>query len=63
MVDAPFAFSIKLGMVTHDKCILIPSKIDPEFCCRHEKGELTCIMTKHVDDLKIAGRPAVCSKA
>ena len=59
LVDAPLAFSIKLGMVTRDKCNLIPSKIDPEFCCRHEKGELVCIMTKHVDDLKIAGRPAV----
>ena len=59
LVDAPLAFSIKLSMVTRDKCNLIPSKIDPEFCCRHDKGELVCIMTKHVDDLKIAGRPAV----
>ncbi len=52
---------MKLGMVTFDKCNLIPSKIDPEFCCRPDKGELTCIMTKHVDDLKIAGRPAIQS--
>ncbi len=38
VVGAPLAFSIKLGMVTRDKCNLIPSKIDPEFCCRHQKG-------------------------
>ena len=46
-------------MVTRDKCQLIPSSIDPEFCCRREKGELVCLMTKHVDDLKVAGRPDV----
>ena len=40
LVDAPLAFSIKLGMVTLDKCNLIPSKIDPEFCCRHEMENL-----------------------
>ena len=59
LVDAPLAFSVKLGMVTRDKCGLIPSKIDPEFCCRWDDGELTCIMTKHVDDLKVAGKPEV----
>ena len=53
LVDAPLAFSMKLGMVTCDKCGLIPSKIDPEFCCRWDRGELTCIMTKHVDDLRV----------
>ena len=47
---------MKLGMVTRDKCGLIPSKIDPEFCCRWDEGELTCIMTKHVDDLKVTGK-------
>ena len=50
---------MKLKMVTRDKLGLIPSKIDPEFCSRWENGELTCLMTIHVDDLKIAGRPEV----
>jgi hypothetical protein len=59
LVDAPLAFSIKLSMVTLDKCNLIPSKIDPEFCCRHHNDEFVCLMTKHVDDLKITGRSEV----
>ncbi len=61
-VNVPLACNIKLGMVTRDRCNLIPSKIDPEFCCRHEQGELSFIMTKHVDELKIAGRPAVAQQ-
>ena len=70
LVDAPRAFSIKLGLVTKNKCGLIPSKVDPELCYKHEPtsgsssveaggGELVCLMTKHVDDLKITGRPDV----
>jgi hypothetical protein len=59
LVDAPRAFSIKLQMVTRGKCNLIPSSVDPEMCFRHEHGKLVCVMTKHVDDLKIAGEPAV----
>ena len=58
-MDAPRAFSIKLGKVTREKCNLLPSKIDQELCCRHDNGELVAMMTKHVDDLKIAGRPDV----
>ena len=56
LVDALRAFTMKLSLVTRDKCGLIPSKVDPELCMRHDNGAHTCIMTKHVDDLKIAGR-------
>ena len=56
-MDAPRAFSLKLQTVTRDKCGLMPSSIDPELCYKHENGELTCIMSKHVDDLKFVGKP------
>jgi hypothetical protein len=59
LVDAPRAFSIKLSSVTCDKCGLMPSKVDQELCFKHVNGRLVCLMTKHVDDLKIAGEPAV----
>ena len=59
LVDAPRAFSLKLSRVTTGKCRLVPSKVDPELCCRYDNGRLVCMMTKHVDDLKIAGEPAV----
>ena len=59
LVDAPRAFSIKLSSVTCEKCGLMPSKVDPELCFKHINGRLVCLMTKHVDDLKIAGEPAV----
>ena len=39
-----------------------PSKIDPELCLRHDNGRLVCMLTKHVDDLKIAGEPHVVRK-
>ena len=35
------------------------SKVDAELCFRHDNEVLTCIMTIHVDDLKIAGEPHV----
>ena len=53
-VDAPRCFSLKLAQVT-DKCNLVPSNVDQELCYLHQDGELVAIMTKHVDDLKIAG--------
>ena len=59
LVDAPRAFSLKLGMVTQTSCGLIPSKVDLELCLKHDQGRLVCIVTKHVDDLKIAGEPHV----
>ena len=59
LIDAPRAFSLKLKQTTQDKCGLVPSSVDPELCLKHEycKGtlRLVCMMTKHVDDLKIAG--------
>jgi hypothetical protein len=33
-------------------CKMVPSNVDPELCFRHD-GHLVCMMTKHVDDLKI----------
>ena len=60
LVDAPRAFSLKLQMVTRDKCGLQPSTVDQELCYYHDNhGDLKLIMTKHVDDLKFAGDPAV----
>ena len=56
--DAPRAFSIQLRGVT-DSCKLVPSQIDNEFCVRHDNGELTAVMSKHVGDLKITGHPQV----
>ena len=57
LVDAPRAFSMKLRHVTHTKCGLVPSSVDPELSYKHVNGELVAIMSKHVDDLKIAGEP------
>ena len=54
LVDAPRAFSIKVGQVT-SKCGLRPTSVDPELVLKHENGSLIMMMTKHVDDLKIAG--------
>ena len=62
LVDAPRAFSLKLLKVTRDKCKLMPSTVDPELCMRHDNGVLTCIMSKHVDDLKFAGVPEVVAE-
>ena len=56
-VDAPRAFSLKLASVTQGKCDLQPTTNDEELCLKHcrKTGKLLVIMTKHVDDLKIAG--------
>ena len=59
-VDAPRCFSMKLQLVTSDKCGMISCTIDPEMCVLHKKqadGSSKCvaILTKHVDDLKVAG--------
>ena len=59
LVDAPRAFSMKLSQITRDKCKLIPSQVDPELCFRHDNGRLVCILTKHVDDIKMAGEPDI----
>ena len=63
---------MKLRLVT-ERIGLKNSKIDPELCFKHlrrssgsrqaeagkEEWVLVCIMTKHVNDLNIAGRPEV----
>jgi hypothetical protein len=59
LVDAPRAFSMKLREVTTQKCKLVPCNVDNELMLRHDNGILTCMMTKHVDDLKITGEPAI----
>jgi hypothetical protein len=57
--DAPRCFSLKLAQVTRTMCGLKPSTVDGELCMKHvvEAGrpKLVAIMTKHVDDLKLAG--------
>ncbi len=58
LVDAPRAFSIKLGMITQ-KCGFVASAVDPELCYNFGPKGLSCMMTKHVDELKITGEPAM----
>ena len=55
LVDAPRAFSIKLSQVTVNTCQLIPTSVDAELAVKHVNGTLVAMMTKHVDDLKMAG--------
>ena len=59
-MDAPRCFSLKLAKVTKDICGLIPCTVDAEVCVKHStdssgKPALTCILAKHVDDIKITG--------
>ena len=60
--DAPRCFSLKLAQVTRNLCGLKPSTGDGELRMKHtvEAGrpKLVVLMTKHVDDLKLAGRKA-----
>ena len=56
LVDAPRAFSLKLFMIL-SKLGLKPTAIDAELCVLHDsQSKLQLIMTKHVDDLKIAAQ-------
>ena len=55
LVDAPRAFSLKLGMVTRNKCGMLPTSVDSELCLCHRSGRLVGLVAKHVDDLKLAG--------
>jgi hypothetical protein len=56
--DKP-GFSLKLAQVTRKLCGLKASTIDGELCMKHTavagRPKLVAIMTKHVDDLKMAG--------
>ena len=59
LVDAPRAFSYKLAQVTSRECDLQPTTVDAELVVKHDNGNLVAIMSKHVDDLKIAARKEV----
>ena len=59
LVDAPRAFSMKLSMVTKDKCHMMPTSVDNELVVKFDQGHLVCIMAKHVDDLKLTGKTDV----
>ena len=51
---------MKLVGILTKKCGMRQSSVDNELCFRHSSaGALLCIMTIHVDDLKIAGEQAV----
>ena len=55
LVDAPRAFSMKLAMATKEP-VFIFCNLDPEICYEIVRnGNLQCMMSKHVDDLKLAG--------
>jgi hypothetical protein len=54
-VDAPRCFSMKLSICTTQRCGMESSSVDPELCMLHYQGGLVCLMTKHVDDLKLTG--------
>ena len=55
-VDAPRAFSLKLAQVTQSPELgLKPTTFDGQLELQHNGHELTAIVGKHVDDVKIAG--------
>ena len=63
--DAPRAFSMKLARVTRSaECNTKPTRWDPELEVKHETAgghatgvsQLVMMLSKHVDDLKIAGQ-------
>jgi len=58
-VDAPRCFSMKLSICTSQQCGMKPSSVDQELCMLHVKENgtvrLVCLMTKHVDDVKLTG--------
>ena len=66
LVDAPRCFSLKLAKVTKDTCGLMPCSVDLELCIKHSGNgntrDLVLLMTKHVDDLNIAGVRAIVLK-
>jgi len=64
--DAPKCFSLKLRQVTVDEVGFRPLALENELevLCEDRNGVQThtCILVKHVDDLKIAGEPAAVKK-
>ena len=60
LADAPRAFQVKLSGILTKKCGMRQSGVDNELCFKHDaSGTLICLMTTHVDDLKIAGEHSV----
>ena len=65
---APRAFSLKLSGVTRGpKCRLVPTTFDKELEVRHDKDasgvlRISAIAGKHVDDIKIGGKPSVITQ-
>ena len=58
--DAPRCLSLKLAKVTKEMCGMTQCGADGELCFLYKDGKLLAVMTKHVDDLKIAGdRPTI----
>ena len=58
--DAPRAFSLKLASVTRSQvCKMVPTTIDPELEVRHDHGNLTAMLAKHVDDIKVCGEKPI----
>ena len=45
-----------------DSCGLVPSQVDNELVMRHDEGQSTAVMSKHIDDLKLTGRPESTSQ-
>ncbi len=45
-------------MITQ-QCGFVASAVDPELCYNFGPNGLRCLMTKHVDDLKITGEPGM----
>ncbi len=50
---------MKLSMCTSQRYGVVSSSVDPELHTLHKDGVLVCLMTKHVDDLKVTGDEAV----
>ena len=60
LADAPRALQVKLVGILTKKCGMRQSGVDNELCFLHDaSGSLICLMTIHVDDLKIAGEHSV----
>ena len=51
----PERFHVKLGIVTKEKCNMLPMPVNNELCVCHRGGKLVGALTKHVDDVKIIG--------
>ena len=58
--SAPRAFSMKLSGVTRGpKCRLQPTTMDKELEVRHDHGVISSLAAKHVDDIKMGGKPSI----